>query len=384
MQKVTILSLHLGYGGAERCIINLANSLVDKYKVEILSVYKLYNKPAFEIDERVNVRYLTNVLPNRDDIRYDLKHLKIFSLIKDFGYALKVLNLKRKRTIDAIDACDSDIIISSKVYFNKLLGEYKNNGVRAIGWEHNYNNHTKKEIKEFIKSCKYLDDVVLVNKELQEFYRNEFLKNNLKCQVRYIPNYIDDVSKTTTKYDNRNLIAVGRLEKVKGFDDLIKVYKLVNLKTQGTSLTLVGDGKQKNSLFETIVKNDLASKVKMTGYLFQDDIDKLYNNSCLYIMTSHSESFGLVMLEAMSHGLPVVAFSSAEGARELIQDGYNGYLINNRNEFEMADKIIELLNDNAKLKEMGQNAYISAKKYTKEVVIKTWEQLLDEKQNKEN
>ena len=225
---------------------------------------------------------------------------------------------------------------------------------------------------------------MLVNKELQEFYRNEFLKNNLKCRVRYIPNYIDDVSKTTTKYDNRNLIAVGRLEKVKGFADLIIVYKLVNLKTQGTSLTLVGDGKQKNSLFETIVKNDLASKVKMTGYLFQDDIDKLYNNSCLYIMTSHSESFGLVMLEAMSHGLPVVAFSSAEGARELIQDGYNGYLINNRNEFEMADKIIELLNDNGKLKEMGKNAYISAKKYTKEVVIKTWEQLLDEKQNKEN
>ncbi len=384
MQKVTILSLHLGYGGAERCIINLANSLVGKYNVEILSVYKLYDKPAFYLDKRVNVRYLTSVLPNRDDIRYDLKHLKIFSLIKDFGYALKVLNLKRKRTIDAIDACDSDIIISSKVYFNKLLGEYKNNGVRAIGWEHNYNNHTKKEIKEFIKSCKYLDDVVLVNKELQEFYRNEFLKNNLKCQVRYIPNYIDDVSKTTTKYDNRNLIAVGRLEKVKGFADLIKVYKLVNLKTQGTSLTLVGDGKQKNSLFETIVKNDLASKVKMTGYLFQDDIDKLYDNSCLYIMTSHSESFGLVMLEAMSHGLPVVAFSSAEGARELIQDGYNGYLINNRNEFEMADKIIELLNDNGKLKEMGKNAYISAKKYTKEVVIKTWEQLLDEKQNKEN
>ena len=370
MKKVTILSLHLGYGGAERCITNLANSLVDKYNVEILSVYKLYDKPAFNIDKRVNVRYLTDVLPNRDDIRYDLKHLKIFSLVKDFFYALKVLNIKKKRTIDAIDACDSDIIISSKVYFNKLLGEYKNDGIRAIGWEHNYNNHTKKEIKEFIKSCKYLDDVVMVNKELQEFYQKKFSKYGLKCRVRYIPNYIEDVSKTTTKYDNRNLIAVGRLEAVKGFDDLIKVYKLVNLKMQNTSLTLVGDGKEKNTLFESVVKNDLFSKVKMPGYLLQEDIDKLYNNSCLYIMTSHSESFGLVMLEAMSHGLPVVAFSTAEGARELVEDGYNGYLINNRNEFEMADKIIELLNDTDKLKEMGKNAYNSAKKYTKKAVIR--------------
>ncbi len=384
MKKVTILSLHLGYGGAERCITNLANSLVDKYNVEILSVYKLYDKPAFYLDKRVNVRYLTSVLPNRDDIRYDLKHFKVFSLVKDLFYALKVLNLKKKKTIDAIDACDSDIIISSKVYFNKLLGEYKNKGVRAIGWEHNYNNHTKKEIKEFIRSCKYLDDVVMVNSELQAFYQKEFSKLGLRCQVRYIPNYIDDVSKTTTKYDNKNLIAVGRLEKVKGFADLIKVYKLVNLKTQGTSLTLVGDGKEKDSLFETIVKNDLSGKVKMPGYLFQEDIDKLYDKSCLYIMTSHSESFGLVMLEAMSHGLPVVAFSSAEGARDLIQDGYNGYLINNRNEFEMADKIIELLNNPDKLKKMGTNAYTSAKKYTKEAVIKTWEQLLDEKPKKEN
>lgn len=382
MKKVTILSLHLGYGGAERCITNLANSLVDKYNVEILSVYKLYDKPAFNIDKRVNVRYLTDVLPNRDDIRYDLKHLKIFSLVKDFFYALKVLNLKKKRTIDAIDACDSDIIISSKVYFNKLLGEYKNDGIRAIGWEHNYNNHTKKEIKEFINSCKYLDDVVMVNKELQEFYQKKFSEYGLKCVVRYIPNYIEDVSKTTTKYDNKNLIAVGRLEAVKGFDDLIKVYKLVNLKTQNTSLTLVGDGKEKNSLFESVVKNDLFSKVKMPGYLLQEDIDKLYNNSCLYIMTSHSESFGLVMLEAMSHGLPVVAFSTAEGARELVENGYNGYLINNRNEFEMADKIIELLNDTDKLKEMGKNAYNSAKKYTKKAVIKTWEQLLDETKEK--
>ena len=57
MKKITILSLHLGYGGAERCITNLANSLVDTYRVEILSVYTLYEEPAFFLDKRVNVRY---------------------------------------------------------------------------------------------------------------------------------------------------------------------------------------------------------------------------------------------------------------------------------------------------------------------------------------
>ena len=83
MKKITILALHLGYGGAERCITNLANSLVEKYYVTILTTYKLYDKPAFPLDKRVNVVYLTKVVPNRNDIRYDLKKFKVFSLIKD-------------------------------------------------------------------------------------------------------------------------------------------------------------------------------------------------------------------------------------------------------------------------------------------------------------
>ena len=60
MKKVSILSLHLGYGGIEKSVIALANLLCEKYDVEIACSYKLYDKPAFFIDKRVNVKYLTN------------------------------------------------------------------------------------------------------------------------------------------------------------------------------------------------------------------------------------------------------------------------------------------------------------------------------------
>lgn len=53
MKKVTILALHLGYGGIENAVATLANLLCEKYEVEILSVYRLYNEPVFDIDERV-------------------------------------------------------------------------------------------------------------------------------------------------------------------------------------------------------------------------------------------------------------------------------------------------------------------------------------------
>ena len=56
MKKVSILSLHLGYGGIEKCVVTLANSLCSKYEVEIAVCYKLYDKPAFDIDDRVKIK----------------------------------------------------------------------------------------------------------------------------------------------------------------------------------------------------------------------------------------------------------------------------------------------------------------------------------------
>ena len=69
--------LHLGYGGAEQAVIAQANLLVEKYNVEIISFYKLYENPAFEVDPRIEIKYLTeNVKPNREEINYLLGECK--------------------------------------------------------------------------------------------------------------------------------------------------------------------------------------------------------------------------------------------------------------------------------------------------------------------
>lgn len=67
MKKVSILSLHLGYGGIEKSIVALANLLCESYKVEIACVYKLYDKSVFELDKRVKVKYLTKIKPNKKE-----------------------------------------------------------------------------------------------------------------------------------------------------------------------------------------------------------------------------------------------------------------------------------------------------------------------------
>lgn len=376
MKKVTILALHLGYGGIEKCIAALANSLVDTYKVEILAIYKLYDEPAFYIDPKVHIRYLSKVVPNKNDFKYAVKRVNIFKIIKEAIKALNILRIKRKVLIDAIDSCDSDIIISTRDYTNKYLGEYRNNNVIAIGWEHNHPHGDKVIMKRLRNSCKYLDKLVVVSRELKHIYSEDFKKNDIKCQVEYIPNFLEVLPKKANKLDNKNIISVGRLEPEKGFLDLVSVFKLMELKDGDVYLNLVGDGSQKDKIFKNIVDNNISRKVRMPGYLDFEELNKLYEKSSLYLMTSYTESFGLVLIEAMSHGIPVIAFSCAEGAKELINNGVNGYLINNRNEHEMADKAVKLLNNPDKLKELGENARTTALKYSKDEVKKMWIKLL--------
>ena len=113
MKKITFLMLHLGYGGAEQAVIAQANLLVEKYNVEIISFYKLYENPAFEVDPRIEIKYLTeNVKPNREEIKKAISAREVGKIVKE-GIKYKM------RT--AIRECDSDVIISSRYIYHKLL-----------------------------------------------------------------------------------------------------------------------------------------------------------------------------------------------------------------------------------------------------------------------
>lgn len=372
MKKVTIITEDLGYGGIEKSLTTLANYLVNYYNVEILSIYKLYEEPAFFLDKRVSIRYLTALKPNKLDIIYNFKNLRFISC---FINLLKYINIKYKKNkalIDNISICDSDVIISTKRYINTYLGKYKNENTYTIAWEHFHHHESNDYVKLLSYSIKNIDKLIVLSKSLKDYYTKYFKDNNINCEVTYIPDCLDEIPSTLTDYKNNNLIAVGNMSYEKGFTDLIEVYKLVDLDTNDTYLNLVGDGIEKNKVFKKVVDNNLSRKVRMYGYLSQNKINNLYKESCIFCMTSHTEGFGVTLIEAMSYGLPVIAFDSAEGAKELIKNNYNGYLIKNRNEHEMADKIVYLLNNKKELKRLGENAYKTALNYQKENILNNW------------
>jgi len=378
MKKISILSLHLGYGGIEKSIVSLANLLSKKYNVEIAVCYKLYDKSVFDLDDSINVKYLndSSIVPNHKSLKSAIHGKNLKKIFKEFAYSLKVLHYRKNGMINYIKSCDSDVIISTRDIFNEWLSLYGKDDVLKIGWEHNHFHDNYKYAHKIIHSAKKLDYLVLVSMDLLEFYKRKM--SNYKCMCIYIPNCIESIPQKLSKLNEKRLISVGRLSPEKGYLDLLKVYKQLRNDYPNWVLDIIGDGKERDNLERYIKNNNLEKCVTLHGFQGKEYIDKLMNKSSIYLMTSFTESFGIVLIEAMSHGLPCIAFSSAEGAREIINSGENGYLIKNRNYEMMIKKISDLIENPEERKKIGKNARKSIKKYTSDVVGEEWLTLIEE------
>lgn len=336
--KVTIYALHLGYGGVEKNICEKANILSNIYDVEIISLYKLYDKPAFIVNPKVKIKYLTDVKPNRNEFKNAVKSKNIKSILKEGLYAVKVLYLKNSLITKSMIECNSKIIISTRAYFSlKLIKNNEYNNIK-IAEEHIYHNNNSKYIKKLGFILKYVDYLMPSSDYLTDYYKSIYSKYDYKIKTNKMPiegsNKLCDLKK-------KNIISVGRLSKEKGFADLIEIFS--NIESEDWTLTIVGDGDEKENLEALIKDNNLKGKVILTGFLNKEELYKLYENSSLYVMTSFEESFGLVLVEASSFGLPLIAFDSAIGAKEIIQE--NGILVSNRDKSVMIKKIKKLMDD---------------------------------------
>ncbi len=373
-KKIVILALHLGTGGAEKVISNLANLLSENNDVEIISTYKLRNSPAFYISNKVTINYLTtNLEPNKQEIKNALKNFNLIRLVFEAFKSFKILILRKKLMVNAIKDLDCDIVISTRILHNNWVSRYARKDIIKIAQEHNHHNNNQKYIKKLIKSLKSFDYFMPVSRELCDFYN----KRISTTKVVYIPNFIDNVSSKTCNLSSKQLISVGRLDPIKGFDDLIDLFNLFYQKHPDWNLHIVGDGSEKEILQTKINKLGLSKKITLCGTKYSEELENEYLNSSIYIMTSHSESFGLVLLEAANYGLPLIAFDSAQGANEIIENNKNGFLIKDRNAEEMIAKIDELLNDSSKMQYFSKNSKNTALKFSKEAISKEWNKFLN-------
>ncbi len=366
-KKIAILALHMGYGGVENAIATRASMLSQKYSVEIISLYKQDYQIPYKLDAKVNVKYLMNTVSNKKEFLDSLKKFKLIKTFKEGIKAIYILFNKKSKIIKYLINSDAAIIISTRYEFSKLLNKYGRKEVIKISEQHVYD-----VSDEYIKKVNKLKNIAYfmpVSKNLLDSYQD---KVNIKMQ--YIPlalNYYPKDSELS-KLNNKNLIAIGRLDKVKGFNDLITIMSDVVNKDPEIKLNIFGDGPEKENLQALIKEKHLEKNIKLWGFKKYTFIKDYLANSSLYLMTSFEESFGLVVIEAMSYGIPCIAFDSAKGVLDVL-NASNGYLISNRNLEEYSDTILKYLNLTSKeKKKISKNARATATKYSFDNVQKEY------------
>lgn len=369
-KKITIFALHLGFGGVEKYLSSLCKMLEDNYEIEIISTYKVLDKPAFPFSNKIKITYLINDKPNKEELKMAIREKKIINIFKEGFKSLKILYLKRSRNIKAIRNTYSDYIITTRVFHNRLVGYYSYYDIIRIATEHNFHNYNNKYIRKLIDSIRGFDYFIVVSDSLRKFYENKIGKT--KCV--YIPNVIDELPDKISKLISKNIITIGRLSPEKGQKDLIDVFKLVNKELPKTKLYIVGDGSLKEELREYTKNLKLQDNIIFTGFLDEKGKEKYILDSSLFVLPSYTESFGLVLIEAMSYGLPCIAFDSSDGAKELLKDNV-GILIKDRNKDKMAETIIKLLN-NKKLKNYGDRGHKYCQNYLIDNVKEEWFDIL--------
>ena len=169
---------------------------------------------------------------------------------------------------------------------------------------------------------------------------------------------------------------VIRLVLLKNFASLVKAFSLVAMRHPDWQLDIFGDGPEKSRLQTLITSLGLDDKVRLRGNTNRV-IEEMVGSSML-VMTSKFEGFCVVLIEAMSVGLPVVSYACPCGPKDIITDGEDGFLVNPGKEEEMAEKICYLIEDESMRQRMGINGLKKASRFALDKVIWQWMELFQE------
>ncbi|MBO3757520.1 MAG: glycosyltransferase family 4 protein, partial [Candidatus Brockarchaeota archaeon] len=175
--------------------------------------------------------------------------------------------------------------------------------------------------------------------------------------IKIIPNGID-TNRFKPNFDKENkelrILFVSRLVHRKGPHLLVKAFKRVIKRYDKVTLIFAGSGYMRETLEELAMSLNIASKVKFLGDVPDENLPQVYSESDIFVLPSlHAESFGLVLLEAMASGLPVVT-TNIGGIPEVLEDGKEGFLVK-PDERNIADALIKLLEDKNLREKMGRN-----------------------------
>ena len=352
-------------------------------KNTIYSIQAL-DKTKFSIDiamgRESDFSYAKNVLPEANEIIMIKELDNDFNPIKNLKALYKIFKLIRRNRYVVVHThqCKASILSCFAAKFAKvpivifgLHGDYLENP-RFIGlWRKIY-----KLIEQVAVRCATM--FISVGEELKERYINRYGLSFSRCEVvrsgMELANFCEAATfsqeKIKQKKEELNIkpeeLVIGKvssLELRKGYKFAVRVAeKIIRGNSKDIKFLFVGEGDQRAELQDMVKRLGLKDRIIFTG--FRSDVDELMGIFDIFIFTSLMEGLPQVLVQAAAAGRPIVSFE-VEGAKEIIKEGINGFIVSSGDIDGLAEKVNYLLSNLEKAKEMGRHG--------KEIIGSRWD-----------
>lgn len=257
---------------------------------------------------------------------------------------------------------------------SKKIGELHVNRANYRNFEANDSNGFKRLfarcwMRSLVRKLKCLDQLVVLTDKSKASWPE--LSN-----VTVIPDPIPmSMPLSVSCLHAKRVVTIGRYAYQKGYDLLLQAWAEVEKQYLDWTLDIYGMGDQTGYRQLMTDMGVDVYRCHLNGPV--EDVTKVYQNSSIFVLSSRFEGFGLVLVEAMACGLPVVSFDCPAGPDEIITDGVDGILVPSGDVHVMAEKLMALMADEELRKRLGQQARRSAKRYDMKTIASQWTTLFE-------
>lgn len=362
-------------GGLERIWSEKMNILAENYDIDVylVTICQGTHPFAFPISSKIHHIdlgiFTHHIYRHTQPIRSLLKLRIEHSIRKEINKVVKQIH-PDIITVTSYEAhtCISNLKYNAKIVVESHVAESftLKDGVRRSVISNIYQKyHNFKNIQ----TIKKRSDVIVA-------LTHNDAKNWKTKNVVVIPNIVDLHNTEHSQLKEKTAIFAGRFTYQKGLDRMLNAWKIIVTKRKDWTLKLVGEGELKEFLEHRCQELEITDRVIFKQAT--NEIKKEYINSSLLLFTSRFEGFGLILVEAMQCGVPCISFDCPYGPSDIIDNGVNGYLVENGNVEDFAVEILKLINDDELRIKMGKAAIEKAKKYLPENIMPLWIKLYED------
>lgn len=337
--------------------------------------------------------------------RYDQEKRKVIPVLYQLDwrgneYVFNGINELNRFFFDALTYTDSEKHVMLIERTNELAWAVLNMTYRVPRYMYLHSDHvnshevTNKEDETVVGSLnpnyeyalnhlEKWDGVIMSTKWQEEVFQKRYgtMVPTYVIPVGYIPDDLERVDwESRTPY---KVICVARLSPEKQQEHLIRTFESVVAKHPEARLELWGyDNGEKKKLEKIIKETDLDNVVKFCGY--DENTDPIYNSAQLSVLASNNEGFALTLLESLAHGVPTIAYDAPYGAKSIITDKKDGFIVPLDNINELANKINDAFLSQTALQRMSDNAYEDSQRYSESNIAALWQKFVADAESRIN